>query len=337
MTMSDGTLIDHRVRSAADELTEGTVLSISPATSGANSRIYRVDTSQGTFALKSYPIRLNETRSRADVEWQTLRFLSTRGVASVPVPLARDAAGQFMLMEWIEGSAIRQHTAAELAEAAQFIVQIFDLSADPGAAEFPPASEACLSTKSIVNQIEERLPFLASDAMLQPFLSGTFLPLLSAAKQSVASELRHPVELAASLRRLIPADFGFHNTVRQADRSRYVDFEYFGWDDPVKLTADFLVHPAMNLSADDNRNFLRPIRAALAADGDFSARLLRQLPLFALRWILILFNPFRLDRVGEYSQDESARRTLLQERLDKAERLLLWTDPQSVASKIALR
>jgi hypothetical protein len=332
--MNDTIQIDDRVRRAAGELTDAKVLSIRSATSGANSRIYRVDTSAGTFALKSYPTRSNDTRSRADVEWQTLRFLTAKGITSVPVPFARDASGQFMLMEWIDGGVIKAHRPDEVAEAADFIVKIFELSADPDAADFPLASEACLSAASIVRQIEERLPLFAPNATLEQFLAETFQPVFSAAKRTVNAGPRQPADLDAGLRRLIPADFGFHNTVRQDGRSRYIDFEYFGWDDPVKITADFLLHPAMQLSADDERVFLRTIKAALPRDEDFGARLSRHLPLFALRWVLILFNPFRRDRVAELPDDAHGLQTLLQDRLTKARKLLSWTEPGIVASKL---
>jgi hypothetical protein len=335
MAVNETSAIDDRIRRAAEDLAGSSVRAISAATSGANSSVYRVDTSTGVFALKSYPTRSNDIRSRADTEWRALRFLASRGVAAVPSALARDSAGQFMLMEWIDGVAIKSHTAAEVREAADFIVRIFELSSDPEAAQFALASEACLSADSIVRQIEQRLPSIAPPAALAPFLSGEFPAALARAKDHVGAELRYPVELASGLRRLIPADFGFHNAVRQADRTRYVDFEYFGWDDPVKVTADFLLHPAMQLSADDNSHFLRRIDIARSLDRDFPARLQRLLPLFALRWILILFNPFRRDRIGELPADQDARQSLLMDRLAKVERLLPWTDPNAVAARIA--
>jgi hypothetical protein len=335
MASNDTPATDARIRKAAEDLAGARVRSISPASSGANSNVYRVDSVAGVFALKCYPMRANDTRSRADIEWRALRFLASRGVTAVPSALARDAAGQFMLMEWIDGVAIKSHTAAEVTEAADFIVRIFELSSDPEAAQFPLASEACLSIESAVRQIEDRLALLAPQTALAQFLSASFVPAFTIAKDNAGAKLQHAVELEGGLRRLIPADFGFHNAVRQADRTRYVDFEYFGWDDPVKVTADFLLHPAMQLSADDNHNFLRAICAALPVDGDFRVRLGRLLPLFALRWILILFNPFRPDRVGEFPSDERARQSLLQDRLTKAEKLLPWTDPETVAARIA--
>jgi hypothetical protein len=316
---------DDRIRSAAEQLAGAPVRALAPATSGANSRIFRLETSTGMFALKSYPVRASDKRNRADVEWRALQFLRTKGVTSVPQPVARDAEGQFLLMEWIDGPLLTSHTTEHVREAAAFIARIFALSSDAEATQFPLASEACLSTGEIVRQIEERLPLLETDGPLGRFLAETFRPALLRARTEPGSA---EGELAARLRRLIPADFGFHNVVREpGGRLRYIDFEYFGWDDPVKVTADFLLHPAMTLSAEESRGFAGAMAAALPDDEGFRDRLRRHLPLFALRWVLILFNPFRLDRSGELSRDPPARQALLADRMSKAEKLLRWVEP----------
>ena len=40
---------------------------------------------------------------------------------------------------------------------------------------------------------------------------------------------------------LSPSDFGFHNSLMTINGSlTFIDFDYFDWDDPVKLTADFI-------------------------------------------------------------------------------------------------
>ena len=79
-----------------------------------------------------------------------------------------------------------------------------------------------------------------------------------------ANGLDFITELAQEKRSLVPADFGFHNSLRQGDGSlAYVDFEYFGWDDPVKLTADILLHPGVPLGAAQRERFRSAGRAAL--------------------------------------------------------------------------
>ena len=49
---------------------------------------------------------------------------------------------------------------------------------------------------------------------------------------------------------LSPSDFGFHNALRGNNgKIIFLDFEYFGWDDPVKLCCDTILHPGMRLSS----------------------------------------------------------------------------------------
>jgi len=319
-----GSLVsEERIRAAAEQLAGAPVRALVPATSGANSRIFRLETRDGVFALKSYPARANDKRNRADVEWRTLQFLTQRGVATVPKPLARDADGQFLLMEWIDGALLTAHQPADVEEAAAFIAKIFSLSSDPEAGQFPLASEACLSRHEIVRQLEERLAWLDADGAVGPFLADTFRPALSRATEQAGVATSDEALLPDPLRRLIPADFGFHNVVRQGDgRLRYIDFEYFGWDDPAKVTADFIVHPAMELSADDRRAFVAGIVPSVPADSGFVVRLRRDLPLYALRWALILFNPFRRDRADELPGEPQQRAALLASRTGKARTVL---------------
>jgi phosphotransferase family enzyme len=313
------------IRQVAETLAGVPVQAVTPEGAGGNSRIFRVETTTGDFALKVYPARPDDPRQRGDVEFRALQFLYRRGVRSVPRPRGRDATGQFLLMEWVGGQPVIEHNASDLAQAADFVAAVFRLSRDPDATAFPLASQGCLSAAEIVRQIDERLSLLTPPPALSRFLERRFAPLLAAQKTAASSYPGYDEDLPADLRRLIPADFGFHNALRQQDGSlRFVDFEYFGWDDPVKLAADFLLHPAMRLSAKDRRYFASRLASVLADDAGFRERLRRRLPLFALRWLLILFNPFRRDRTSEMSVAE--RRTLLQDRAAKAEALLPWAE-----------
>src|SRR6202040_3710161 len=88
---------------------------------------------------------------------------------------------------------------------------------------------------------------------LAHFLNGSFTPLLEhhvngAKGKMAAAGLDFAATLPQEKRSLVPSDFGFHNSLRRMDGTlAFVDFEYFGWDDPVKLTADILLHPGMSL------------------------------------------------------------------------------------------
>jgi hypothetical protein len=296
-----------------------------PAGVGANSHVMRVTTPSRTLALKCYPHRPGDPRDRLDVEWRALRFLRGIGLEAVPEALGRDDANRLMLMEWIEGQLVDTHGPADIDAAVRFIAHIFQASTTAQTVGFTLASEACLSVAEINRQIETRLAALAPHPMLQVFLDNTFLPALATARSRVASEPGDGRDLLVSLRRLIPADFGFHNALRQPNgQLRFMDFDYFGWDDPVKMAADFVLHPAMSLGTADKRFLVAQLAAAVPKDTAFRDRLVARMPLYALRWALILLNPFRVDRVdrmdvsAQYAPGYSER---LQSQIEKAERL----------------
>ena len=130
------------------------------------------------------------------------------------------------------------------------------------------------------------------------FLDATFEPLLqqvasTAEARMAAAGLDFQAMLPQEKRSLVPSDFGFHNSLRRADGTLvFVDFEYFGWDDPVKLTADILHHPGTPMAAAQCERFRNAALGIYGEDASFAARLDALYPLFGLRWALIVLNEF---------------------------------------------
>jgi hypothetical protein len=92
---------------------------------------------------------------------------------------------------------------------------------------------------------------------------------------------------------LSSSDFGFHNCVKASDGSlTFLDFDYFGWDDPVKLTADFIWHPAMNLKIELKKKWNAAMLKLFSGDPNFEQRLIAAMPLYGMRWALIVLNEF---------------------------------------------
>jgi thiamine kinase-like enzyme len=74
---------------------------------------------------------------------------------------------------------------------------------------------------------------------------------------------------------------------------RFVDFEYFGWDDPVKLISDFSHHAGMNLT-EEMEDFW--FSGAKSIYGEcILNRLQVSWPLYGLNWCLIILNEFKND------------------------------------------
>jgi hypothetical protein len=275
-------------------------------TGGRNSRIWRVASGERAFALKQYPSRKGDPRDRLATEVGALRLMERHGIDTVPRVLGVDGARGYALLSWIDGRDVNDVSDADIDAAIVFLAAIHGLRAAPWAAEQPPAAEACLCGREIEQQILGRLARLRDAARdeheLVDFIDNSVVMRLAATspkarRAATAAGLAFDAELPQEWRSLVPSDFGFHNSLRRPDGSlAFLDFEYFGWDDPVKLTADILLHPGRPLEPTQRKRFRLAATRLYGGDPAFASRLSAYLPLFGLRWVLILLNEFIPER-----------------------------------------
>jgi hypothetical protein len=272
---------------------------------GRNSRIYRVCRSGESFAVKHYPPRREDPRDRLRTEFEALALMQRHGIAAVPRPVASDAERNYALFSWVEGDAVARAEESDIDAAADFLARLYRLGDCAEAQQQPLGAEACLSGVEVVAQLGRRLARLADVAeaesdlaelldQIADWLLGTVLPGVTADYRRLGMSFARP--LPKRLRSLCPSDFGFHNALRGTAGLTFVDFEYFGWDDPVKLTCDFLLHPGMQLPEPLKRRFATAALRIYEADPTFVLRLRLLYPLFAIRWCLILLNEFLPER-----------------------------------------
>jgi len=133
-------------------------------------------------------------------------------------------------------------------------------------------------------------------------------------------------ELPYEERTLSPSDFGFHNALRRSNgQIIFLDFEYFGWDDPAKMISDFLLHPAMELREDLRRRFVVNILSRFEDHRYLDKRVEIVYPLFGLKWCLIFLNEFvpeHLLRRGFASGSDLDKSNVQAKQLSKARRML---------------
>ncbi|MBK1840776.1 aminoglycoside phosphotransferase family protein [Azospirillum sp. YIM B02556] len=292
----------------AARLASGPVLALRQAGNGGNSRLYRVETETGPCALKLYPPRGIGGPDRLGHERAALSFLHTHG-AAVPRLLGSDPDADAALLEWIDGVRPTANVLGPpLTAMIAFLERLHGLRHASGAAELPQAVEACPSAAELLRQIEVRRPRLAQVAEAPG--NGGLARLLGEALTPAFARLRTRLDTLydrAGLApdrtvplhglTLSPSDFGLHNALCRPDGTIvFLDFEYFGWDDPVKLVADTLWHPGMQLSGDGRGRFLTAAEAIYGTDPAFPVRLAAQVGFFGLRWCLIVLSDFLPER-----------------------------------------
>lgn len=272
---------------------------------GRNSRIYHVRSGSKEFALKQYPSRADDPRDRLSTEVGALNLMERHRIDVVPRVAGIDRERGFALLSWIDGVPVTEISAADVDAAVHFLAAIHAMRNTPWAKEQPSAAEACLSGAEIERQIWARLlrlQGLRGEDDLARFIKDAFVPALEreankAKSKTKTAGLDFAADLPQEWRSLVPSDFGFHNSLRRKDGSlAFVDFEYFGWDDPVKLSADIMLHPGKPLAPAQSRIFRRLAVELYGVDPTFATRLGAHLPLFGLRWVLILLNEFIPER-----------------------------------------
>jgi hypothetical protein len=277
---------------------------LEPLPGGANNRVYRVQAGDKPAVLKRYFHAAGDPRDRFQAEFAFYHWAWSRGLRSVPEPLAWDRERRLGLFEFIEG---RKPQGAELSpdhvgQALGFLIQLNADRSHPRAGAIPVASEACFSTAEHVARIDgrvERLTRIPSDTAIDQDAATFVREELSPAWQRLRSSVlasagsASDCPLPSAQRCLSPSDFGFHNALLGTDGTlRFLDFEYAGWDDPAKLIGDFFSQPQIPVGIEHWPTFVHGLDQALGWNGELESRAAVLLPAYRLKWCCIRLNEF---------------------------------------------
>lgn len=297
-----------------------------------NSRVYKLSSEiNGAFALKVYPDLQKDPRPRLETEFSASLLMSTKGYP-VAEPIACDKNLGWGIYRWISDEPIGVPDNEFMVDATDFIIRLLgDSRTNKSFDTFDLASEACISGAEIVNQIYRRLKMLMAidHQELSSFLRLELLPFMELITQKARSESGSLFnsDLPRSDQMLSPSDFGSHNALRpRGERATFIDFEYFGWDDPVKLVSDVYWHPGMRLNRPQREMWISRCLDIFSRDSSFSKRLNAYLPLYGIRWCLIVLNVYLRsgaeNRLHANSEKDFDLTKTCNEQLSKSRKLL---------------
>ena len=327
--------IPEPVLRAAERLVPAPLAAIEEVRKGGNSRVFKLTTAAGAYALKKYPA--DDRRDRQGAEARALAFFARAGMSRTPRLLAADHDARMSLLSWLDGTAMSDATDGEIEQFADFQIDL-DRAIDAQARrEVGPAAEACVSGARILAHIQSRYARLApagdGDPGLRDFLRSRFRPALAKSEERarrvyIELDLDFAVDRPAVAQTLIASDFGTHNALRGADgRVAFLDFEYFGWDDPLTSIGNFVLHPGLELTAHQSRLYQDKVLAHFGTA--HTRRLSALLPLYALRWCAIVLSDLLPERLAHRNAAGSGvgdHNEVRARQLAKATRLLALFD-----------
>lgn len=276
-----------------------------PIRAGRNSEVLMVSGHGRRWVIKNYHQHASDKRERLKTEYGFLEFLHSSGIRAIAQPLGMDLTQQLALYSYLPGKRPVTITSNHILQAARFIGEINLRRGSEVALRLPVAADACLSWhehfKLIRRRIERLLqinPETKQELEAWEFVSSKLSPLRQHLEDKVDQAIK-PISTGVLFpqneRILSPSDFGFHNSLENADHLAFVDFEYAGWDDPAKLICDFICQPEIPVTADQGWEFMEELLAYLPSPAAVRLRVQHLLPLHRVKWCCILLNEFRTE------------------------------------------
>lgn len=274
-----------------------------PIQSGRNSQVFRVHNSSGDWLLKKYYQHTEDKRDRLGTEFNFLQLLWVKNIQQIPEPIICDRVHHLALFSFLKGLCPKEIELRHINQAVQFIYHINQFREFAEDYKLSNASEACFSVNGHLNSVKYRLEnlyHLDGDTELvkqaQEFIEKFLIQKWFQIKKHIENIIQKnnlEESLSQEDRILSPSDFGFHNTLEneQGDLS-FIDFEYAGWDDPVKLICDFGCQPEVPVNKRLWIQFLNKLSEKLEMPL-ISQRAKVLLPAYRIKWCCIMLNEFR--------------------------------------------
>ena len=311
--------------------------SINKINQGKNSNVYTLRNKKNNFLiLKEYPNDNLGVKHRLKKELKALKILDNSNY--VPKVIHHNYSMDIIMLEYIEGKSIRKISNKNIEDALIFVKKLYKLSQN---IKFNLATEACLSANELIRQIDCRFDDLKiiADEDLQDLISKLSELYKNLKVKSLETWPKKNIDNKLEKKYLVlnPSDFGFHNSILDNNNIlKFIDFEYFGFDDPVKLVSDFLWHPGMKLSKLQKKKFALNSFKLFKDDENFYKRFCSALPLYGIRWSLIILNDFLKNRNNISKTEEKKVKELLKLQLKKSKNIyntLLYNDINYIYGK----
>ena len=269
---------------------------------GGNNRVYKIIADDDTYVLKEYFVSEKDLRNRLLTEFVFLKYIWEKSVRNVPEPIFCDLSRHMALFRFIEGEKPAIIEKKHIVQSMDFIQAINDSIENglPTSAEIGMASDFSSSVDEYVDSTNKRiirLKSMSADGEINReakiFVAKRLIPRW---KKIIAEIRRVKVKVDLLLETdmiLSPSDFGFHNSVmKKTGQIYFIDFEYAGWDDPVKMICDFFCQPEIQVPLTYIDYCIERVAAIVQSSRDLPERIRLLIPLFRIKWCCIMLNDF---------------------------------------------
>ncbi len=305
---------------------------LEPLMGGINNQVFRCKAAERRFVLKGYAAHRTGEHDRFKAEVEFLNYASLVAPEFVPQFMGSDERSRSLVLESLEGERFQEGSHPSKDDIERAVIFIRSLNTGIDLAKQYVKSSAADGFLRLTEHLQN-IEYRVSEMGVQ-HLPENFRARAEELTKSIRRELNHLQDsttqliakgycenaLSPSARCISPSDFGFHNAIRTPQGIKFFDFEFAGWDDPVKAVSDFDLQPRvpLNLRA-------RVLSKALPQWGKGLAERYDVLfPILKLKWTCIILAVLNPDRYAQIIalDDGQASEQLVRGKLDLAQSYL---------------
>jgi len=322
--------INHNLQKLIEKEMKIHIANIQSINTGMNNQLLKVtDTDGNQYVLKQY---IKDERKRMWREYNAIKYLRSQNIKNIPLAHWCNQKLQVAVYSFEPGltRSATDLTHIEVTKMADFLARLHTTSVKSSSFEFPPAVLACFSLSDYVKNINYRLnKFLEHMQNPHPLLASCFntselIVLFDRLKAKALVGLTSDEidsELPLKNRRLSPIDFGPHNMLFTSDgRECFIDFEYFGLDDPARVLAEFQMHDRSSLLDHKlKQHFRNQYLHKVNASKDFEKHLAHVEQITSVEWLSIYLWSITPEKVShrKFSDASFNEESYLQTQIDK--------------------
>ena len=218
-----------------------------------NNQLFRIILPNAEYILKKYSDWHRDDWERGKSEFTAMTHLWNTGFREIPKPIHFDEKQNIAVYSYEKGKILNSQEVRrkDISKAVKFLVKLGKLETKDKKI-FSPTSAACLNLIGYVDIIDRRLDtmkdyepnsFIGEKAKF--FLVNQVYPKVEELKSVFFGKTKNfniKSKLPLEEQVLSPGDFGFHNILVNGKDYKFIDFEYFGRDDPARQILGFIHH-----------------------------------------------------------------------------------------------
>ena len=172
-----------------------------------------------------------------------------------------------------------------------------------GSTKLPLAVDGIKNRKDHIKLCEEKIKQMKRvkpDSLIKKdfsfFLKDKIIPKFIEVKENFIKNdvfTLHKTKLSQNDMVVSPSDFGFHNIIKSKKNLFFLDFEYAGLDDPIKLICDFYSQPEQSLTLLQKKMFITNIFFKKHSLKQLELNTKIFLPFHKLKWCCIMLKEFK--------------------------------------------